>query len=965
MPLQADNMRERGRQIVEGPRKPKEKPQSDVGIEIVKRMAKLKPASDVPVQMSQLRAEFSDMGKEEFDAAMKRLSEEGRIFLLQHDYPSSLPEDDRNKLVRIDDDYFVAATRRDAPGTYLGFGPAGAFQSLFNRPKKPKTTPDRPIADAFGHAAMKVDPESIRKETLKQLTEALARGKAGSLPFARATYWAEKLGSKRIAGAFGRRQKAFIDKASGLVQEIASQSAAMDNAKRGSAEWEKARRRIERARVKLSNHLSKAVEYTHPAEYVSKGYRASILSALHIPEMNLIYQAWQFPLHEAQKAIDFLVPAKVFKKWGIPYDKPPADIRTWAPAMAREVKAILSGVGSAFGDIKDMMVYGVTETQLAGEMAEQIEKKRRRSKEPEKITCGTDKYELGHRPRLLPGLDQTIMAIGRVQGAADVTFYNIVFATALAAEADATARKIARDNPGLGLSKDDVKALARDLAHEPSPAMVAAAADEANRFKLDYPTWAHDLVQKIREPERVKRGGPHFEAVWKAAVDFVVTFSKIPSAAVDTALFRYSPAGIVRVGSRLAKSRREMKESVRQGKPPKMQSDAYARDTAELYRQSLVGTAAWITLYAFGSLGYLGFTGGGDDDDRQDIGAAREVLGERYNPEVVVGDTALDLQRLGPVGQAAAVGARVSAAGKPRYDKETQDYESNLTRLDRRASTSARAVILGAPLGRGAEEVIHALDSSSIGSGVGKFAAGKARSVVPGLLRDAAKVMSPTKVVPDDNSGMGRMRADLQSGIPGRREKMQPRLDALGRTVEEPNPFSFTRRVNRDQPQIKEVRDLDVGLSKPQREKGETAADYNVHVRGRGEQFKTTLGELRESEAMRGASPSARRAVYERALNATQMKRAEKLSPESVETERGTEALRGDTFEALRKMPEYRRLSEKDKQAVRKLVNEELELFGGKVSSTDSRGRFRGEKKARVPDWMPADLAKAAMEARP
>jgi len=49
---------------------------------------------------------------------------------------------------------------------------------------------------------------------------------------------------------------------------------------------------------------------------------------------------------------------------------------------------------------------------------------------------------------------------------------------------------------------------------------------------------------------------------------------------------------------------------------------------------------------------------------------------------------------------------------------------------------------------------------------------------------------------------------------------------------------------------------------------------------------------------------------------------------------------------------------------VRDLVDEELKLFRGKVSSTDSRGRFRAEKTARIPDWTPEDLAKAAMEAR-
>src|SRR5262249_15579098 len=126
-----------------------------------------------------------------------------------------------------------------------------------------------------------------------------------------------------------------------------------------------------------------------------------------------------------------------------------------------------------------------------------------------------------------------------------------------------------------------------------------------------------------------------------------------------------------------------------------------------------------------------------------------------------------------------------------------------------------------------------------------------------------------------------------------------------------------------------------------------------------------SLGELREDETMRGASADARRAVYERSLDARQMERAGKLSSGSVRIERQIEALRGDAFASLRSMSDYRTLSAKDQKAVRELVNEELERFRARASSVDQRGRLRHEKAAQVPDWTPADLAKAAMEARP
>jgi hypothetical protein len=163
---------------------------------------------------------------------------------------------------------------------------------------------------------------------------------------------------------------------------------------------------------------------------------------------------------------------------------------------------------------------------------------------------------------------------------------------------------------------------------------------------------------------------------------------------------------------------------------------------------------------------------------------------------------------------------------------------------------------------------------------------------------------------------------------------------------------------------LRELLDLGLGISKPQREKGETGEEYNARVRERGQLYKRTLADLSDDEDLRGMSREARRAIYERSLDAQQMERAGKLSSCSVRIERQIEALRGDAYAALRSMPEYERLSGKDQKAVRDLIGEELERFKAKASSV-SRGRFRREKFARVPDWTPAELAKAAMEAMP
>lgn len=121
-------------------------------------------------------------------------------------------------------------------------------------------------------------------------------------------------------------------------------------------------------------------------------------------------------------------------------------------------------------------------------------------------------------------------------------------------------------------------------------------------------------------------------------------------------------AGFACVGSRLVAARAkkgEGKEFTGRYKT----AEAFGRDTAELYRQAIVGTLSWATLGLLGSLGYATISGGSEDDKRKDIGAIREAEGEKFGPEMTIGDTAFDLTRMGPTGRAAGVAARMQEAG--------------------------------------------------------------------------------------------------------------------------------------------------------------------------------------------------------------------------------------------------------------------------------------------------------------
>jgi hypothetical protein len=425
-----------------------------------------------------------------------------------------------------------------------------------------------------------------------------------------------------------------------------------------------------------------------------------------------------------------------------------------------------------------------------------------------------------------------------------------------------------------------------------------------------------------------------------------VPFSKIPLAAVDTAILRYSPAGFARVGSRLVEARKAQAQG-KQYTGRYKTAEQFGRDTAELYRQSVVGTLAWTTLGLLGSMGYAAFTGGNQDDKRKDVGAVRELQGERFTPEMSIGGQAFDLGKLGPVGQAASMGARVAAAGERRYEEGTQAPEGRDKQAMRILSAVKQGVLLDNPIGR-------AMSDTSAEGGEESYIRGKIRGIVPGVLRDVARMADETKRIPEDNKLLGKVRGDIQSGLPSLRNRMQPRLNALGQPVEETSPFSFMRSLRPDA-QLEDMRSLGVGLSMPQREADETAKEYNQRVKERGAQFKTTLEGLREDETMRSASPDARRAIYEGSLKPQAMDRAGKLSDGSIRIERQIEGIRGDSYAALRSMPEYQKLKAKDQKAVRDIVNQELGRFKAKA----------GQREAAVPDWTPGDLARAAMQARP
>ena len=664
---------------------------------------------------------------------------------------------------------------------------------------EPKTTPLRSIVTE--HQPLFVDPLKLQEAALDQILKA---GASGTLPGARALHWASKLKLKRAADKLANRQANFIQNAIQKTDDILAASDAMQAATPGSDAYKKARAEFYARRRELHAQLQKTGEYAGPFEYLAKYGKAALLTAPHILTNNVLDHLASFPFHEAQKLMGFLLPVRALQRWGVDVERTHVDLRGLVPAMAREFKAILKGTKDAMPDFVNMLRYGTTDLLLDEEVARQQVGDLDEQGIPR--TGGADRYEFGKAAKGVPGLDQAIRAIGRTHGAVDVVGRRWAFTTALVSQADAIAKRIGKEN---GFDADEIGQLREDLAAEPSAQMIVLAMDEANRFVLDYPTFLHEKMQTLRRVGAEKY--PLANKAWNNALDFVVKFQKIPLAAQAQSLWHYTPMGLVGQATRV---RRAAKQQAA-GKPISKQESA---EIVERLQQGALGSLMWAAAGLLGSLGYLQFTGG---DDRERVRNAEEAQGYGYDPELMIGDTGVKLNRFGTVGRTASVAARLAKAAEQRKDVKTGETEEEGKRLKRVGKAFMKGVVLDNPVGRGVGEMF----ASDTGDPFENFARGQIRSLQPGILREAAKLMDSKKRIPDNNSFSGKVAADFKSGNPWMRESLQPRLDALGREIEEENPFAFTRSIRRE-PQLDEMMRLGTGPAKPQRqknEKGETA----------------------------------------------------------------------------------------------------------------------------------------------
>jgi 2'-5' RNA ligase len=540
-----------------------------------------------------------------------------------------------------------------------------------------------------------------------------------------------------------------------------------------------------------------------------------------------------------------------------------------------------------------------------------------------------------------PVLDAYTKYVFRSLSASDAVFYRGAYDRALSERAKLKAINEARE--GL-IKRDQVKAREKEIRENPDLDIDLAAKEDARIavFRNN-----NLFTDKITGPVRsgVGPGG-------NLAIDTVLPFDRTPSNIVIRAL-EYTPAGYGRNVIQLARAAMNREFTPEQ---QRAFSRVFGRATTGTFGVMLLG-------YILAAKGLM--TGFYDEEDKQRE-ALRRAAG-RYPASIRLGDRWYSVEGLAPVGALLALGATVHR----EWNEDVKDEEDRPLRTLRAVT---EGVLFDVPLMGATKEVYKgATQPGSLGQRLGRIAGSFIPRPIPeiGTLADDSQrdTVSSLRGFRKIGSEFGN---EIRARLPVARTSLPPKVDVFGEPVRTEksdviDPFS-SRLAEESVRGLRDLLDLDLGLSKPQREKGESGEEYNERVRERGRDYKSALSDLTDDEDVRGMSREARRAVYEKSLDPQAMERAGKLSSGSVRVERQIEGLRAEAYAVLGSMSEYRALKAQDQKAVRDLISKELERFKAEAAHA-VKGKYGGrrltrEKRARVPDWTPAELARAALEAR-
>jgi len=235
---------------------------------------------------------------------------------------------------------------------------------------------------------------------------------------------------------------------------------------------------------------------------------------------------------------------------------------------------------------------------------------------------------------------------------------------------------------------------------------------------------------------------------------------------------------------------------------------------------------------------------------------------------IKIGGKWVSITRVSPIANWINVGATMA--------RKYGDFSDFFTNPDE-ALAVLSATVKDQPMMRGIQDLIEAAQGTNKASSIASSAAG---SFVPSILNAVGQASDD--VMRDTRGGNIAERAGkgVANRIPGLRQTLPPRLDAVGRPVPQDRIgalFGFPTTVEDDRPALREMSRVKVSMSPQQQRKGETARAYEQRMkiaRDKGELPPERLpDEPREAfEARARATGEATLRRVERMMNEPQYK---------------------------------------------------------------------------------------------
>jgi hypothetical protein len=366
--------------------------------------------------------------------------------------------------------------------------------------------------------------------------------------------------------------------------------------------------------------------------------------------------------------------------------------------------------------------------------------------------------------------------------------------------------------------------------------MIAAATLEADRISFMNNEFGAKFANQVKAlPARLLKNQAQKDAA-NAMMDFLFPFVKT-GANIGARISDYAGLAGVRAVIGYSALRKALAEGADASTIRQLQ-----REVTTLMGRATTGAAA---MYGVGLWAYQRglITGAFPSGSER---SQWELEGKTAN-SVLIGDQWQPLARLTPLGAVMAAGANLGKA------LENQDLSPSERAFATATATTRTA--LDQPLVTGTKTLLDAVqDTERFGE---QLLRSSASSLVPTVVADVGKAL-------DDGTRRRPKGAaeSIKERIPGLRETIPARIDALGREVKFRegavniflNPFSG-QKDRSDDPVVTMLRETGARVATPRQEKEESGEAFERRSRLEGELIYEALTDLRSSGALEGLDP--------------------------------------------------------------------------------------------------------------